>query len=152
MTGAFRLDSSSICLKTSLTIGAMDEKPVWNCCAGDIEYRLFGMLQDFFRGILVLVAARHGLVGDLDQAAQRRFLLDDLGVVLDVHRARHAVGEARQVGGAPDAFEFVGALEFFFEGDQVDGLGGVHQLEHLLEDPAMAVEVEVLGLEVSQRR
>ena len=115
--------------------------------AGDIEYRLFDVLQNFLGGFLVLVAARHGLVGDLDQAAQSRFFLDDLGVVLDVHRARQAVGEACQVGGASDAFEFVGALEFFLERDQIDRPGAVHQLEHLLEDPPVAVEIEVLRLE-----
>ena len=108
------------------------------------------MLQDFFGGFLVLVAARHGLVGDLDQPAQSRLFFDDPGVVLDVHRPRQAVGEAGQVGGAPDAFKLVGALEFFLESDQIDRPGVVHQLEHLLENPPMALEIEILrpeGLE-----
>ena len=115
--------------------------------AGDVEDCFFDVLQDFFGRFLILVAAGHGLVGDLDQPAQSRFFLDDLGVVLDVHGPRQAVGEACQVGGASDAFELVGALELLLESDQIDRPGIVHQLEHLLEDSPMALEVEVLRLE-----
>ena len=152
VTGALRLDSSSICLKTSLTIGRDRRKSGTELLVGDIEYRFFDVLQNFLRRFLILVAAGHGFVGDLDQPAQSRFLFDDLGVVLDVDGTRQAVGEAGQVGGASDAFEFVGALEFFLERDQVDRPGIVHQLEHLLEDAPMTVEVEVLRFQALKNR
>ena len=119
---------------------------------GDLEDLLLDVFQDLLRRVLALVAARHDLVGDLDQAAQRRLLLHDLGVVLDVGRARQPVGQARHVGGPPDALELVGALEGVHERHEVDRAGVVHQVAHPPEDPPVALEIEVLRAHDLQRR
>jgi hypothetical protein len=113
---------------------------------------LLGVLKDFLGGILVLVAPGHHLVRDLDQAAQGRFLSDNLGVKLYVNGPRQAVGKARQVSGASYSIEFACTLEFFFQRDQVDGPRAGHQPEHLVENPSMTFQVEVLGLQVFKHR
>ena len=50
--------------------------------------------------VLRLVAGLHDAVAGVDQVPEDRLLLDDAAPVLDVGDARHAVEQARQVGGA----------------------------------------------------
>ena len=56
--------------------------------------------------------------------------------MLDVQGPRQAVGEAGEIGGSPNAFQFA-RLQLLVERDQVDRLGEVHQLDHLLRHPAV---------------
>ena len=63
---------------------------------GDLEDRPLGLVEQVVGVLLGVVGARQHLVRRLDQPAQRGLLLDDLRVVLDVGRARHAVGERRR--------------------------------------------------------
>ena len=82
-------------------------------------------------------------MADEDQAAQRRLLLDDARVVLDVGRVRHAVDERRDVGRAADLVELARARELVLERDEVDGLAALDEADHLVEDAAVRVAEEV---------
>ena len=115
--------------------------------ACNIEDSFFYMLQNVLGRLFILVAAGHRLIGNLDQPAQRRFFFDDLSVKLNIEGSRQAVGQAGEVGSAPYTLKLAGALQFFFERNQVDGTGAIHEKEHLLEYSPVAVEVEVLGFE-----
>ncbi len=97
--------------------------------------------------LFILIAASHGLIGNLNQPTQSRFFLDDLGIVFDVEGSRQTVGKAGQVCGPSHAFKLIGALELIFERNQVNGPGMIHEVEHFLENSPVAFEIEVLGLE-----
>jgi hypothetical protein len=88
----------------------------------------------------------------LDQPSQSRLFFDDLGIIFDVHGSRQAVGKTCKVGCTSNTFQFVRALEFFFESDQVDRPGIVHEMKHLFEDSPVTVEIEVLGSEAPKDR
>ncbi len=76
-----------------------------------------------------------------------RFLLDDAGVVLDVHRARHAVHERGDVGRAADLVEIAGPPQLLLEGDEIDRVVALGQLHHLVEDAAVRVAVEIVRID-----
>ena len=90
----------------------------------EFENSLLDILEDVAGGLLGSVAAGHDLVGDLDQAAQGRLFLDDLGIVLDVDRARQSVGEARQVSRAAGPLQIVRPLQLVLQRDEVDRRAG----------------------------
>ena len=67
--------------------------------------------------------------------AQDRLALDDPGVLRGVDGGRRLVREARQVGAAADRLELVLALERLGDGDDVDRLAALEQLEDGRVDP-----------------
>ena len=76
-----------------------------------------------------LASEPRDLLPRLDQRAERRRLLDDPGVVVDVRRGRH---ERRQLGdasAAADVLELAPLLELVDEGDRVDRLALLPELE-----------------------
>ena len=78
------------------------------------------LVEQQVRLLLRVVGIGQNLVGRVDQAAERRFLLDDARVVLDVGRARHAVGQRRDVGRSADFVELARARQLFFQRDEID--------------------------------
>ena len=84
-------------------------------------------------------------VGRADQLPEDRLLLDDLRVVLDVGRPRHAVDQRRDVGRSADRVELARARQFLLQRDEVDRRPALGQRDDLVEDPAVRVAVEVLG-------
>src|SRR4029079_7062600 len=78
-----------------------------------------------------------------DQTPERGLFLDDLRVMLDVGRTRHAVYQRRDVGGAADFVELAGPRQLFLERDQIDRVVPLRQLHHLFEDAAVRVAEEV---------
>ena len=83
----------------------------------------------------------------MNEAAQRRLFLDDARVVLDVGRARHAVGEGGDVRRPADFVEVAGARELFLQRDEVDRVAALAEHHHPIEDAAMRVAEEVLGVD-----
>ena len=79
----------------------------------------------------------------MDQVPQRRFLFDDAGVVLDVGRTRHAVGQRRDVGGSADLVEVAGASKLLLERDEIDRVAALAERDHLVEDAPVRVAEEV---------
>ena len=109
----------------------------------DLEDRAFCIFQDLLGTVFVLIAARHYLAGDLDQAPQSCLILYDVHVVLNVRGEGKPVGQAGQVGGTSGAFQFIGALQLFLQSDEVNRSRTRRQGEHLLEYSSVAFEIEV---------
>ena len=110
---------------------------------GNRENRLLGLVEDEVRLLLCLVGGRKDLVGGEDQISKRRLLADDARVVLDVRGMGQSVDERGNVGGAAHFVELSGTGELFLERDEVDGVAALAQLDHLLEDPAVGVAIEI---------
>ena len=85
----------------------------------------------------------------VDQAAQHGLFLDDARVVLDVGDVRHAVRERGEIGSAAGGFQFAAAVQFFGERDEVDGLLGFAESDHVRENVAVMREKKSSGLSVS---
>ena len=114
---------------------------------GNREDRLLGLVENQIGLLLRLVGGRQNLVGREDEVAQRRLLADDARVVLDVGGVGQAVDERGDIGRAADFVELSRARELFLERDEVDRVSPLAQLDHLLEDPAMRVAVEIARVE-----
>ncbi|CRI63137.1 hypothetical protein THIOKS11170027 [Thiocapsa sp. KS1] len=111
---------------------------------GDLEDASLGRIEQL-GGI-----APHGVVaavGDIgtggDHLPQHRGLADDLGVGLDVGRARGLVDDASEIRQATRAFQLLGALEGLGEGYNVEGLVRSGELGDGLEDEAVLAPIEV---------
>ena len=116
---------------------------------------VFGDGEDFLlrpveHGVGVViggVGAGDDLVGRMDQIAQRRLFLDDLCVVRDVGRARDAVGQRADVGGAADLLQIARAVQGVPQRDEVDRLAPLAEAGDPVEDTAVGVAVEVVSLD-----
>jgi hypothetical protein len=87
----------------------------------------------------------------LDERAQQRAVADDARVVGGVRGGRHLVGEVVERGGTADLVEPCVAGEPLGDGDGVDGLARGRERLDGLEDDAVRVAVEVVGLEQLER-
>ena len=87
------------------------------------------------------------LLAEKIRLPEGRLLLDDAGVVLDVHRARHAVHERGDVGRAADLVQIAGPPQLLLEGDEVDRIVALGQLHHLVEDAPVRVAVEIVRID-----
>ena len=83
----------------------------------------------------VLVADARDPAGGADEVAQDRLALDDPGVLGGVDRGRRLVRQAREVGPPADRLELVPPLERLRDGDDVDRLAPLEQVEHGRVDP-----------------
>ena len=110
---------------------------------GDREDRLLGLVENEIGLLLSLVGGRENLVRRENQIPEGRLLAHDARVVLDVGGMRQTVDERRNVGGPADFVELPRSRELFLERDEVDRVSPLAQLNHLLEDPAVRVAVEV---------
>ncbi len=110
---------------------------------GDLEDRPLRVVEQVVGVLLGVVRAHEHVGGRLDQPAQRGFFLDDLRVVLDVGRPRHAVGERADVGGAADLVELARPGQLVLQRDEIDRLAPIGQRDHLLEDAPVRVAEEI---------
>ena len=133
----------SIAAKLAVRELAHRREPGAHAIFGNRENRLLGFVENQVRLQLGLVGGRQNLVRREDQVAQRRLLAHDARVVLDVGGVGQAVDERGDVGRAADFVELSRAGELFLERDEVDRVSPLAQLDHLLEDPAVRVAVEI---------
>ena len=68
---------------------------------GELEHHLLGAVDEIGRLAGPVLAESLDLLADPDEAAQRRHLLDDLGVVLRVRRRRDEGSELRDLRRTP---------------------------------------------------
>src|SRR5208337_2415550 len=108
----------------------------------------FGVIQDVFGGIALVGSARNGRIGRVNQAAQQSLVAHDADVVLNAGPVGDAVEQAGDVADVADGLQFLGAVELFHQGDQVDRPRRVHQRHHAGVDAAVGVEREVLRSQV----
>ncbi len=116
---------------------------------GDAEQQALGRL-DHLEGLAVAVGDR--LLDRLRRRIQpphQRVLLDDRGVVLGAAGRRDLGGEAGDHVLAADLLELAVLLERLGHGQHVDRVGVLVQADDRLVDRAVAVAVEVLGLEAN---
>ena len=78
---------------------------------------------------------------------EQRFFANNLDVVLDIDEVRNTVEKTREISNSAGAFELRRSDQFFLNRDQVDGARSFDQLDHLPENHAMSIEVEVFGPE-----
>ena len=126
---------------------AQRDEAVAHLVVGDREDRVLGLVEDEIGFFFAGVRGRENLVGREDQVSEGRLLLDDPGVVLDVGRARHAVDERGDVGGAADLVELVRSPELLLQRDQIDRVAALRQPDHLVEDAAVRVAKEIGGVD-----
>ena len=79
---------------------------------------------------LALVGAAGDLRRRLDQAPAQTSLDDDLGVVLDVGRRRHASGQFRQVDDAARLVELTAAFQLLAHRQLIDGIIALVEGDH----------------------
>ena len=91
----------------------------------------------------ILVADPGDPPGRADEVSQDRLALDDPGVLDGVDRGGGLVREAREVGPSTDRLELFAPLERLRDGDDVDWLAALEQLEDRREDRAVRLAVEV---------
>ena len=82
-----------------------------------------------------------------EQAAHERVLAHDLRVAADAAEAGHAAGELVDRGLAAGLLELARRAQVLGDRQDVDRLALAVQREHRLVDRAVAVAVEVLGLQ-----
>ena len=92
----------------------------------------------------VLVPDPGDLAGSRDQVAQDSLALDDPGVLAGEDGSGRLLGERREVGPAADLLEVAAALQRLRDGDDVDRLATLPQLEHRGVDAAVGLPVEVV--------
>ena len=113
----------------------------------EVEDDLLGAVDQLGRLTDPLAAEPRDLLAGLDERPQRRGLLDDLRVVVDVRCGRD---ERRELGDprvAPDLLELAALLELVRERDRVDRLALLPEREHCPVDRPVRAAVEVGGVE-----
>src|SRR5262245_2091309 len=108
---------------------------------------MLGLIEDDVRLVFAGVGRRQNPVRGKDQVPEGGFLLDDLCVVLDVGRARHAVDQRGDVRGAPDFLEIAGAAQLLLQRHQIDRVAALGKADHLVEDTAMRVAEKILRVD-----
>ncbi len=131
---------------------AQRDEAVAHLAVGDGEDGVLGLIEDDVGFLLRLVGVRQDLVRRENQTAERRLLLDDAGVVLDVGRPRHAVDQRGDVGGPADLVDLSGAAELILQRDEIDGVAALRQLHHLVEDAPVRVAEEIVRVDHLRRQ
>ena len=93
----------------------------------------------------VLVADPGDPARGADEIAQDRLALDDPRVLGGMDRGRGLVAETGEVGPPADRLELLAPLERLRDGDDVDGLTALEQVDDGGVDPAIGLAIEVLG-------
>ena len=93
-----------------------------------------------------MAAVDHVLRGE-DDAAQDGLVLDQADVGVDVGNLRQAVVQRDQVAQAVAGFQLVELHQLIGDGDAVDLLAALVEVAHALEDAAVLLQAEIVGLE-----
>ena len=86
----------------------------------------------------------------LDEPAQHRSLVDDLGVVGGIGRRRHRLHELVQIRGPTDAGQVAALGQLIGDRDRVSGLPPPEEVEDRLEDRLVRRPIEVVPLDQRQ--
>ena len=132
----------------SRTMSLTGMRPASHAVFGEGEDGGFGVVEDGVGAVFAFEGALLDVVRGVDEIAEESFFLDDAGVVLDVGNFGHAIGERGEIGRAAGSFEIAAAMELFGEGDEVDGLLGFAERNHLREDAAVLIEKEIFRAEI----
>lgn len=108
----------------------------------------FGGVENGVGGIFGLEGLLLNVVGGVNKIAKDGFFFDDAGVVLDVGNFGHAVGKSGEIGSAAGGFQIAVAVKFFGESDEVDGVLGFAESDHLVKDAAVLIEEKVSAAEM----
>ena len=123
------------------------EQAGFDAILGELEDFGFGGVEDnvgtrfAFEGLLL------DIVGGVDEITEHRFFFDDAGVVLDVGDAGNAVGQAGEIRSATRGFQFSATVQFLGEGNEIDGVLGFAERDHLLKNVAVLRKEEIVGFE-----
>ena len=109
----------------------------------ELEHDLLGAVDEVGDLTLALLSEPHDLLARADEAAQRRHLLDDARVVLDVRGRRDERGELGHPRLPSCSFELGPLVELVGQRDRVDGLALRPQRERGAVDLRVALAVEV---------
>ena len=109
---------------------------------GDLEDLAGDVAQELLGRLVLRQAVAHDPLAGPDQAPQRRLLLDDARVMLDVADVRHAVEEPGEVGGVHGLRR--SRVQFFLQRQQIDLGGTLEEIQHPAVDPLVLVAEEVL--------
>ena len=112
---------------------------------GDGKDPALRLVEDGRRVARLIIAEADDIGGGGDHRAQDGFFLDDAGVVLDVGRGRHGIGQTREIADAPDLFELVPAAQVIRDRDEVHRFGPVGQGGDGVPDDAVGLAVEIVG-------
>jgi len=115
--------------------------------AGDGVEVLFGLVEQVEDVGAVVVGVAGGLGADADQFAQDVLLADDARVVLHVGAAGHLAGELADVEGAAHHVQLPALLELLGDGEDVDGLIILEEVEDGAEDALVRLHIEAFGLQ-----
>ena len=143
--------SFSIVAKLLCTRSRSGTKPARIRSSAIAKIDALRLVEQQVRLLLRLVRVGEDLVRRVNQTAQRRLLLDDPRVVLDVRRPWHSVGERRHVGRAADLVELARSRQLFLQGDEVDRVAALAQRDHAVEDPTVRVAEEIVRVDQLRR-
>ena len=88
-----------------------------------LEDCAFRKIENAVQVSAIFVAMPHDFVGFGDQPAQRRFVANNTGIVLDIDGGWNRIDDTGQVGGTADLFELVFIPQYIGQGDQVHRFG-----------------------------
>ena len=112
----------------------------------DAEDVLLGLLQDFIDGTIRFVAVAQSSSTGGNQRSLHRLLTDDIAVITNMGRVRHALKNFEQVGGATAAFKLLPFFELLRQCDDVDAADtSFRQGVDGRVDCLMPVTIEVFG-------
>jgi len=114
---------------------------------GRLEDRGLGAIQEILGVAEVAEAVRHHLLSGVDHPAHRGLLPHQPRVVLDVGHGGDAVGQPVESRGAADFFQIAAQGELVAQGHVVHGQRPLGQILDRRVDPAVGLDVEVLGPE-----
>ena len=115
---------------------------------GDFEEEFLGPLGELARFAVALVDPALDFLAGAEQPAQQRILLDDLGVVFGVAGGGDFGGQLGDVVFAARFVDLVGLRQRLGDGELVDRLRGGVEVVDRFEDRPVAVEVEVVGVQL----
>ena len=115
----------------------MGSKPGFHAVFGQRENRGFRVVQNGVGAVFALEGALLDVVRGVNQIAQHRLFFDDARVMLDVRDLGHAIDKRSQIRRAAGSFQFAAAMQLFGQRDQVDGLLGLAESNHLRENAAV---------------
>ncbi len=120
-----------------------EDELAFGAALGELEDEVLGARDELGRLALALPAELRDLAAGADQAAQRRRLADDLGVVAGVRARRDDERELVQPDTAADLLELAALLELVRERDRVDRLVLRVERERRAVDLRVRLAVEV---------
>jgi hypothetical protein len=107
----------------------------------------FGAVEDGIGPVFAIESVLLNFVRGVNEITEHRLFLDDAGVMLDVGNARDAIHQRGKIGRAAGGFEFTATMEFFAESDEINGMLGFAEGDHLVENVAMLRKEKIVGLE-----